>query len=107
MDETIKVETKVEASNEPVVNVTPEEDEHMTPNPPVHNGPPVHEVVGGSSVRQYLNKHLTATLLDGLKLTAKQQPEDPLLFLGQYLIDHSQSGTPGGVTTTVVLTKQE
>ncbi|GEQ67509.1 hypothetical protein JCM33374_g1174 [Metschnikowia sp. JCM 33374] len=52
--------------------------------------PPVHEMVGGSSVRQYLNKHLTEHLLEGLKQVSKDKPEDPLLELGKFLISRSE-----------------
>ncbi|KAK6197351.1 uncharacterized protein RJT21DRAFT_133606 [Scheffersomyces amazonensis] len=48
--------------------------------------PPIHEIVGGSSVRQYLNKHLTAHLLEGLRHIGKEKPEDPLRVLGEFLI---------------------
>lgn len=47
-------------------------------------------MVGGSSVRQYLNKHLTKHLLEGLKLTARNKPEDPLRELGEFLIERSK-----------------
>lgn len=50
---------------------------------------PVHEIVGGSSIRQYLNKNLTANLLAGLKEVANKQPGDPLRFLGEFLIAKS------------------
>ncbi|KAM9894985.1 hypothetical protein OXX79_008360 [Metschnikowia pulcherrima] len=52
--------------------------------------PPLHEMVGGSSVRQYLNKHLTVHVLEGLKQISRDQPEDPLLELGQFLIQKSK-----------------
>ncbi|KAM9909311.1 hypothetical protein OXX69_005544 [Metschnikowia pulcherrima] len=52
--------------------------------------PPLHEMVGGSSVRQYLNKHLTVHVLEGLKQISRDQPEDPLLELGQFLIQRSK-----------------
>lgn len=55
-----------------------------------HKELPVHEMVGGSSVRQYLNKNLTKHVLDGLKLMAKEKPEDPLRELGQFLIKRSE-----------------
>lgn len=51
--------------------------------------PPVHEIVGGSLVRQYLNKNLTAHLLAGLQKVAQAKPEDPLRFLGEFLIQRS------------------
>mmetsp|Transcript_8110 Transcript_8110/g.8047 ORF Transcript_8110/g.8047 Transcript_8110/m.8047 type:complete len:138 (-) Transcript_8110:91-504(-) len=57
---------------------------------PIHgNELPVHEVVGGSSVRQYLNKHLTQHLLEGLREVSKNKPEDPLKYLGEFLIQRS------------------
>ncbi|WEJ95520.1 COMPASS (complex proteins associated with Set1p) component [Yamadazyma tenuis] len=52
---------------------------------------PVHEIVGGSTVRRYLNKNVTVHLLDGLRELANTSPEDPLKFLGQFLIDRSES----------------
>lgn len=55
-----------------------------------HNEPPVHEMVGGSSVRQYLNKNVTPHLLEGLKMMAKSKPEDPLRELGEFLIARSE-----------------
>lgn len=53
------------------------------------NLPPLHEVVGGSSVRRYLNKHLTQHILDGLKEVGHARPEDPLKYLGEFLIARS------------------
>lgn len=51
--------------------------------------PPVHEMVGGSSVRQYLNENLTQHLLEGLREVSKNKPEDPLRALGTFLIECS------------------
>lgn len=56
---------------------------------PNHKQPPVHGMVGGSSVRQYLNKHVTEHLLEGLKQIGKEKPEDPLKSLGEFLIRRS------------------
>lgn len=56
------------------------------------NLPPMHEIVGGSSVRRYLNKHLTQHLLDGLKEVGRVKPEDPLKYLGEFLITRSNEG---------------
>ncbi|KAI5967897.1 SDC1 [Candida margitis] len=53
------------------------------------NLPPLHEIVGGSSIRRYLNKHLTQHLLDGLKEVGQVKPEDPLRHLGEFLIARS------------------
>lgn len=61
-----------------------------TPEPKSAPEPPIHEVVGGSSVRQYLNKHLTQHLLEGLTQVNKTKPEDPLKALGEFLIKRSE-----------------
>lgn len=47
------------------------------------------ETIGGSQTRKYLNKHVTPTLLEGMRLVAKNKPEDPLRYLGEYLIQAS------------------
>ncbi|KAI8957329.1 hypothetical protein F5Y11DRAFT_352663 [Daldinia sp. FL1419] len=44
----------------------------------------------GAPVRQYLNSKVTAPLLDGMKLIAKEQPKDPLRVLGEYLLQRSK-----------------
>lgn len=71
----------------PLTQSAPHVKQQSVPN---HKEPPVHEMVGGSSVRQYLNQNLTAHLLEGLKLMAKQKPEDPLRELGEFLIERSK-----------------
>ncbi|WPK27600.1 hypothetical protein PUMCH_004996 [Australozyma saopauloensis] len=66
--------------------------EENTPQPKkskTANTPPVHEMVGGLSVRQYLNKNLTEHLLEGLREISRNQPEDPLRELGLLLIKKS------------------
>ncbi|CUM50238.1 uncharacterized protein AC631_00139 [Debaryomyces fabryi] len=60
---------------------------------------PVHEVVGGSSVRQYLNKHLTQHLLEALRDVSKNKPEDPLKYLGEFLIQRSNQIANGEATS--------
>ena len=60
---------------------------------------PVHEVVGGSSVRQYLNKYLTQHLLEGLRDVSKNKPEDPLKYLGEFLIQRSNQIVNGETDT--------
>ncbi|RLV89956.1 hypothetical protein JA1_004898 [Spathaspora sp. JA1] len=54
------------------------------------NQQPMHEIVGGSSVRRYLNEHLTKHLLEGLKEVSQVKPEDPLLYLGEFLLNRSE-----------------
>ncbi|KAI1096135.1 Dpy-30-domain-containing protein [Rostrohypoxylon terebratum] len=44
----------------------------------------------GAPVRQYLNTKVTGPLLDGMKLLAKNKPQDPLRVLGEYLIQRSK-----------------
>ncbi|CAN3355387.1 hypothetical protein DICA3_B10044 [Diutina catenulata] len=76
----------------------PEANVGATPDEPVAKrakvdkpaGEPVYEAVGGSSVRQYLNQHLTQHLLEGLNHVSQQQPDDPLAFLGQFLLQRSK-----------------
>ncbi|ABN66789.1 Set1C component SDC1 (Suppressor of CDC25 protein 1) [Scheffersomyces stipitis CBS 6054] len=54
-----------------------------------NDGPPVHEIVGGSSVRRYLNEHVTRHLLEGLKEVGSSKPEDPLQYLGEFLLQRA------------------
>lgn len=58
---------------------------------PTFSEPPVHEMVGGSSVRRFLNEHLTEHLLEGLKHVSKTKPENPLYELGTFLIERSKT----------------
>ncbi|UKZ88049.1 uncharacterized protein TrAFT101_003814 [Trichoderma asperellum] len=44
----------------------------------------------GDSTRRYLNTKVTGALLEGMKLLAKEKPEDPLRVLGEYLIQKSR-----------------
>ncbi|KAI1484696.1 hypothetical protein F5X96DRAFT_415924 [Biscogniauxia mediterranea] len=44
----------------------------------------------GAPVRQYLNSKVTGTLLEGMKVLAKEQPKDPLRVLGEYLLQRSK-----------------
>ncbi|XDG06626.1 hypothetical protein ABKA04_006241 [Annulohypoxylon sp. FPYF3050] len=53
----------------------------------------------GAPVRQYLNTKVTGPLLDGMKLLAKNKPQDPLRVLGEYLLQRSKElETPSGST---------
>lgn len=62
-----------------------------TAEPSVTTTAPMCEIVGGSSVRQYLNKNLTEPLLEGLRIVGREKPEDPLRWLGQFLLDKSSA----------------
>ncbi|GAB0132864.1 hypothetical protein EsDP_00001286 [Epichloe bromicola] len=44
----------------------------------------------GDPTRRYLNTKVTGVLLEGMKQLAKDQPKDPLRFLGEYLIKKSK-----------------
>ncbi|KAK2590345.1 COMPASS (complex proteins associated with Set1p) component [Conoideocrella luteorostrata] len=44
----------------------------------------------GDSTRRYLNTKVTGVLLEGMKKLAKDQPNDPLRSLGEYLIQRSK-----------------
>ncbi|KAL6924741.1 hypothetical protein FSST1_002015 [Fusarium sambucinum] len=44
----------------------------------------------GDSARRYLNTKVTGVLLEGMKQLAKDQPNDPLRVLGEYLIQKSK-----------------
>ncbi|SCV03503.1 LAME_0H10946g1_1 [Lachancea meyersii CBS 8951] len=63
----------------------------------------ISETIGGSQTRKYLNKHVTPALLRGMRLVAKNQPDDPLQFLGEYLIQQSQQTREGAVTDSETL----
>ncbi|OAA67607.1 Dpy-30 motif protein [Cordyceps fumosorosea ARSEF 2679] len=62
--------------------------------PSVHPDPgfsiPSEAAPHGDSTRRYLNTKVTGALLDGMKLLAKEQPDDPLRVLGEYLIQKSK-----------------
>ncbi|KAH7034963.1 uncharacterized protein B0I36DRAFT_317314 [Microdochium trichocladiopsis] len=46
--------------------------------------------VHGAPVRQYLNQNVTGVLLEGMKQIARDQPQDPLRVLGEYLLKASR-----------------
>ncbi|SCU88618.1 LAFA_0E13674g1_1 [Lachancea sp. 'fantastica'] len=62
-----------------------------TPQPPDSDRIDISETIGGSQTRKYLNKHVTPALLRGMRLVAKNQPDDPLKFLGDFLLQESQA----------------
>jgi COMPASS component SDC1 len=45
----------------------------------------------GATTRKWLNEHVTPSLLQGMRLLAKEKPEDPLRVLGEFLISKSKS----------------
>ncbi|CDO94253.1 unnamed protein product [Kluyveromyces dobzhanskii CBS 2104] len=47
-------------------------------------------MIGGSTTRRYLNEHVTKHLLEGMKLIAREQPQDPLRVLGEFLLNASK-----------------
>lgn len=44
----------------------------------------------GAPTRQYLNSKVTGALLEGMKVLAKEQPQDPLRVLGEFLLAKSK-----------------
>ncbi|KAJ3490954.1 hypothetical protein NLG97_g5680 [Lecanicillium saksenae] len=62
--------------------------------PSVHPDPgfsiPSEVATHGDSTRRYLNTKVTGALLEGMKMLAKEQPDDPLRVLGEYLIQKSK-----------------
>ncbi|KAM3426379.1 hypothetical protein MY4824_009999 [Beauveria thailandica] len=62
--------------------------------PSVHPDPgfsiPSEAVPHGDSTRRYLNTKVTGALLEGMKMLAKEQPDDPLRVLGEYLIQRAK-----------------
>ncbi|OAQ99303.1 hypothetical protein LLEC1_00727 [Akanthomyces lecanii] len=62
--------------------------------PSVHPDPgftiPSEAAPHGDSTRRYLNTKVTGVLLEGMKMLAKEQPDDPLRVLGEYLMQKSR-----------------
>ncbi|KZF25877.1 hypothetical protein L228DRAFT_242257 [Xylona heveae TC161] len=44
----------------------------------------------GAPARKYLNEKVTGVLMEGMKMIAKEQPNDPLRVLGEYLLQRSR-----------------
>ncbi|QSZ30016.1 hypothetical protein DSL72_004534 [Monilinia vaccinii-corymbosi] len=51
---------------------------------------PTEASVHGAPARVYLNQTVTGSLLEGMKLLAKEQPRDPLRVLGEFLLAKSK-----------------
>ena len=52
------------------------------------------------SVRSYLDQSVVPALLMGLAAVAKQRPENPLEFLGNFLIEQAKRPSAAGATPT-------
>ncbi|WBW71974.1 Lid2 complex Dpy-30 domain subunit Sdc1 [Schizosaccharomyces osmophilus] len=46
---------------------------------------------GAAPSREYFNENVTPVLLEGMKVLARDRPENPLQVLGHYLLDASQN----------------
>ncbi|KAF9348847.1 hypothetical protein BGX34_002208 [Mortierella sp. NVP85] len=48
-------------------------------------------------IRSYLDQTVLPVLLDGMKQLAKERPQNPLEYLGHYLLNHSDAAgrSPG------------
>ncbi|KAI9804001.1 MAG: hypothetical protein M1833_000282 [Piccolia ochrophora] len=51
---------------------------------------PPHSVEHGAPFRRYLNSRVTPSLLAGMKQLGLEQPNDPLRFLGEFLLQKSK-----------------
>lgn len=51
----------------------------------------VPEMVGGLLLRMWLNEHITPHLLDGVRECGDRRPEQPLKFLGEFLIARGEA----------------
>ncbi|OHE96933.1 dpy-30 domain-containing protein [Colletotrichum orchidophilum] len=51
---------------------------------------PNRAVEHGDSARMYINNHVTAALLEGMKIISKNQPANPLHVLGNFLLEESR-----------------
>lgn len=49
----------------------------------------IEDVVGGSPIRKFLNRNLTMILIEGIKEVTKLKPDDPVRWLGMFLIKKS------------------
>ncbi|KAI9642247.1 COMPASS (complex proteins associated with Set1p) component [Ciborinia camelliae] len=75
----------------PKVNGNAENSSRATSQHP-DTGPslPTEASVHGAPARVYLNQTVTGSLLEGMKLLAKEQPKDPLRVLGEFLLSKSK-----------------
>ncbi|KAF4782268.1 dpy-30 domain-containing protein [Colletotrichum scovillei] len=51
---------------------------------------PNRAVEHGDNARMYINNHVTAALLEGMKIISKNQPANPLHVLGNFLLEESR-----------------
>lgn len=54
--------------------------------------------IDGSPTRVYINQKVTPALLEGMKHLATKQPENPLKWLGEYLLRRSEELEAGGTS---------
>ncbi|RUO98914.1 Dpy-30 motif-domain-containing protein, partial [Jimgerdemannia flammicorona] len=47
-------------------------------------------------VRSYLDETVVPVLLEGMKVLVKERPENPLEYLGQYLINRAKENSTAG-----------
>ncbi|TQN72448.1 Set1 complex component sdc1 [Colletotrichum shisoi] len=51
---------------------------------------PNQAVEHGDTARKYINNHVSAVLLEGMKIIGKNQPKNPLKVLGDFLLEESR-----------------
>ncbi|KZL85131.1 dpy-30 domain-containing protein [Colletotrichum incanum] len=67
-------------------------------HPDVHpTNLPNQAVEHGDPARMYINSHVSAVLLEGMKIIGKNKPKNPLKVLGEFLLEESRKrGEPSG-----------
>jgi COMPASS component SDC1 len=55
---------------------------------------PANPTANGDTVRHYLNTRVSGSIIAGLKKIAREQPQDPIRALGEYLIQVADSLEP-------------
>ena len=75
------------ATSTPPVSNTPARPASI---PPPQSSRPEKPVPNGGPTRQYLNQNLTPYLLEGMKYLAMHEPEKPLAWLAEFLMERSK-----------------
>ncbi|KAG5930626.1 hypothetical protein E4U42_005288 [Claviceps africana] len=100
--DTVMLDVPIEQASSPVpANVAPSPAPARTGTPAQGSrAPSLHPDAGfqmpseapahGDPTRRYLNTKVTGVLLEGMKQLAKDQPQNPLRTLGEYLIQRSR-----------------
>ncbi|KAI9680962.1 MAG: COMPASS (complex proteins associated with Set1p) component [Trizodia sp. TS-e1964] len=89
LDTPLNPNQSTETTHSPTTSMPPRSG-HGTPTPTPTNGTtpaaPLKALPHGAPARRYLNENVTPVLLEGMKLLAREQPNDPLRVLGEFLL---------------------